>query len=533
MPAIPRRHRGRLASAAVGTLGVDTTTAELLSTVGGQVTQLAGGLARQDRAEQVERQKLLQKQRDAANTVAADRHAGDFETSMIELRRSASNLRDFSDRSSSLMQEFADRIEDPRAKEKFSTRAHASMKSQRDKFSAREDEERLAGIVTNINEALDSSAEAVSREFRDPSSDMGRKMEFLNDMVDRSRATLANAKDAISPGQFKAMSEQQAKTLAEAALTSMVDSTPELMEDFLSSPAIDDLFSDKEVDELRSAAADHIKKRNAFDELVRERQQFNTGQEFVQRVNTPEAPTETEIRQAERDGSLSEKDAKLIRGIKRSSKLFFSINNSQTQAQLSDSFRNMGFESTTERGIKAANKKLSFGQVSLFRQQIMEAMEAGEISQDQGNLWLKRISPKFNEGIDELSERFTLEEDGEHWFDDTVDMFTSPEEKDEARMTFQLMYMRRIDQAGDEATQQGKKLTFTQVKEISMETLEQFKLISNPNYGKYELGTILTDSDGVEMKVLGYDIDGEPVISLDLDTPIHQSRVPIILPRDK
>ena len=250
--------------------------------------------------------------------------------------------------------------------------------------------------------------------------------------------------------------------------------------------------------------------------------QNDMGQKWAVRLGEGDPPTESEMITAKLNNEVTEADISAVRKWKASSKKVFLGDNPKVYAELFEEFA--AIRPKVKRSASAQltedKKNLTFEQVALFRQRTLESMAEGEISQSIGDRWLRRITPRFNEGADELLKSINEVTVAEGWFFDTTEnILKDPNEIADATMRLQDELMKGIDTKEDEL---DRRLNFDEFKELADDIKTNFTFRTNQNKGTYKLGEIRQIS-GKLWRVTGYDTDGEPIIDDNLDAPVKEA----------
>jgi hypothetical protein len=536
MPAIPVRQRRNLAPLAVGTPGIDNADAQAV----GAIADAGASIAKDERAEEAAQGKILNKHRTAAGLVRADRFVGQFQTDLIKIKQESRSIEEYNARSEEARAKYLDQMEDPDVVSRFTKDSSNFLTQDRKSMGAVETGRLQEQIVTDIVEAHEEAIERTSQLFR---GELDNPAELFNipgtgvidsflSTVETERAKLQNNIDdgVLTHKKAKELGDNLMRHMTEAAALSIVDYHPDRLEEFLTSPGVDAMFSDKEVDEFRETATAHSKRMLADAKVALEAKQFENHSGFIDRALAGNYDPEKTIREGELTGDITKTEGNSVRALKRLARHQFTGDNFQTQERLSSSFARLGVGELEGKG-KALSKRIqhtiTFAQASQFRQEVLESMEnEGGTSRATGEKWLKRIDPKFYAGLDRITDKsrfFTWQTEATEGASVKLRSFTTPDGMAEARAMFEGFFMDRIDKAGNEASEDGISLNQAQVQDIADEAWEEYKVATNPTYQKWALGSKIDDGEGAMIKIIGYDTDGEALISYDLDAETHEA----------
>lgn len=504
MVDIPEFRTQRKASSVVGTPGVDRSGERIAQTVK-QSTDQVFKLALDAKI----------KKQDVADRASANKQIMDFELQSELMRQESHKKFQGSGRSTreeaeeinsslnKLREDFASQIKSPTARSLFNQSAFQVIKSRNSKSVTQALERQTVETFNNTVEATDAIPKMTSAIFSQTDLSIEEKMDELSRQLDNGLAVVDGAKEVLSPEQHKELREQLPQSIAKAAVFSLLDTNPEQAVDVLNSGEFDDQFTPEEKQKLLKDANDYLGQKQALGKKIKLEGQEQNERGLATRVAEGDIPSEAEIQQMLVNEDITDGYAKALNNLKKSKDAVFAGDNPRRFNELIAEFNTLGI---TEQGETDA----TFGQLSRFRQRVLEAHASGEINKETMTRWMKHVEPKFNEGVQDLFKELNKKKkNGFDLFGLWTDQHLEDEDEiAEGKMAMQLELMRRID---EEENQQ--RITGRRVNQMAKEILDDFIIEKNPNRTRFEKDQVINTGKGF-VRIVGFDTDGDPIITL-------------------
>ena len=516
---IPEGQRRRLQSARVGTAGVDLSTARAISSVAGAVKKVEAKQAKAEAKQSALRKQALTDSRTAIR-------GSKFATKVSSIRSASTDPEDFNTKIGELLESDVAGIEDDTERAAFSRFASNHVLSQSLRANKHFRDRELGEIENNININAETNAMFLSDTFGlvgvsltdIPLSSAIEDFDEVNKLHD---AQLDTFTQALGLQKVQELKQNDRAMNARGAVSALVDSSPRDVEEFINR-AVKDLLPPDEVQEIREYATRVAVAREKQKKALRIRTQNDTGETWANRLAAGDVPTEAEMATAKLNNEVTEADITAVRKWKASDKKVFLGDNAKAYAGLVTEFGAIGPETQkrADKQLKEDMQNITFEQVALFRQRVLESMAEGEISQGTGQKWLTRITPRFNEGVDGLLNSINTVVTAEGWWSDSTEqILTDPNEVIEANMRMQNQLMQEID---NQENKLDRRLRFDEIKTITDDIKTNFTFRTNQDRGTYKLGEIRQLS-GRLYRVTGYDLDGEPILNDDLNASVSEA----------
>lgn len=510
---IPETTRRRLASSVVGTPGQDLSLSRIFATTGEVLGQAEREKAKQEQARRVKTQTAL-------DTTSASRGVAGFNSELNRIGRDARTQEEYDTTVKESFQRKLQGFDNDEARAQFSKKASTLMVRKGDQFFNRNEDKKLEIIQVGLNNSVEELAAETEDIFGDPGLTLDDKLLFFASNLDVAQDTINGAKDALGAEAHSNFSEETAQTLARTAALSLLETNPEQVDEFLDEINAAGILDKEEISQIKDDAADYEKKIARSREAATKIRQSTVEDDFTNRALDEENPPSlSEIDSAVLNGDISESYARKLKAFNKSSRAIFAQDNPATYGELQTQFSAITKTKETRGGRKiTVNKDTSLEQLSLFRQGVLESMEAGEISKETGKLWMNRISPKFNEKIDELLKNINnVDIEIDNAFDMTSRIITDPAELQEANMRLQKDLMQGIDSFERD---KGSRASLQEMRGILQGVTKEFVHSNNPDRSVYALGEVI-QRKGRKWIIYDFTSTGSPMLSSNLDRKIH------------
>lgn len=463
MANIPIRSRRRLASSVVGTLGVDTTQAQILATgakvalnLGGQVK--AHREARDKRAEKREKDRNAQSaRRDSfVNRSEANRQMVDFNRGLNVIGRDARSQQEYDEQTDQLFNDFSSAFESDDARARFISSAGPKMQSKGDRFFIKNEQDKIDTIQSNVNIAVDKITEDVSLSMSDDQLRFGEKMLDFASSVQDASTVLQDMEGSMSPAAFENFSKEIVSGMATEAVLSLMTANPDQVEPFLNALEDNTPFNKEDIGRIMDQANQYKRKQTELRNRTRVVNNSNLVSDLLLRMTDGEEIPETEINRllllTPANGGINATQAGALRASNTTNAREFTGGTAFSHNQLMELYRNIPLdrdiaakvqtktlrediertadplrefihpsntltpddrtfrtkkgEETPEEKEDASNVDNFFAQVAGFRQRVMEARELGSkkggITDKQAKGLLSIVNPVFRGGVEEI-----------------------------------------------------------------------------------------------------------------------------------
>ncbi len=515
---IPEVTRRKLASAQVGVVRADPSLSRALSGAGRELVRRGGQQVQREQTQIKQLQAQQAQTQSALDTVTASSGIAKFNSELNVIGRDAQSQGEYDKAVQEALNRNSGDFTSDDARARFGTKAAALMTRKADSFFKRNENRKIEGVQTGLNDTVEGLSEEIDDVFSDPDIPVADKLAIFADNIDIANDTISGAKDALSPEALKAFRGESAQALTRAAVLALMESDPDGVESFLSLIDAGDILDKEEISDIRKQATGMAESKKKLRKTLTTRAQNTTGQDWAQRTAKGNPPTENEINAAIWNGTATEKDARAVRKLKASKRKVFIGDNPRTVTGLLNQYSLLA-KSLIDEGVDEDGgdlEPLLMAKVSGFRQKVMESMEAGTLSLPTGKKWLNRMEPIFQGGVTSLVKRVGVEQSAFLWGTTFVELITKPEDKEIATATFMNELMDRIDKGEQKA---GAQLESTDIKEIMDKLVDDFTLKLNPNAGTFKLGDI-RDIGGQKFKIVAKTLAGDALYDDDLNAPI-------------
>lgn len=544
MGVIPEFQRRRLASQIVGTPGVDVSQGAVGRVLGGALAGLSEGLFEPLLKQQEAQRKETQKLQDVAEGNRAIRdsvaYINQVKPLMDSHRKQNSPQAKVNEDLNNFRDTFFKEGDSSVYREAFSDRVNKSIIQISEGYAKKIQKQQLRSIADNMTGVAVEAQKMIQDEFADPDSDdfsraiiMQIAMEKIQEAIEANRGSLGV--DALA--KFE---KETNNALLQAAVNTLMDVAPEEVDAFLDSEeaellALDGDVSDKDKTEIRKTASDFKAKKLKIAQEIRRQNIFEAEGDMVRRMAAGEQISETERTQAllkeGLPGGISKAFSDRLKDRNKSVKTrLFLGDNVKTFGELQQEMSflgELGEELFEEGDIKGLRDKdaFAFERITSFRQRVLEAEENGMPKVDVRR-WLRLTSPAFNEGMKDMLKHINkMTVPGAWWGTNEVEIFKTEAEKAEALMILTKELYDRVDRRENELK---RRIQATELRKIKFEVEKDFKILTSPEFSKFDLGEITVlqrgANKGRKVKIIGHDAAGKNLISYDLDAPV---RVPI------
>lgn len=511
MGRIPEVSRGRLASSVVGTPGIDRSTEAAFQTLA-QVSE------REFVAQRAQDAKIQQ----ANDTVNANVRAVNFDNKIERLSREDLTPEEYTKRAGELFTKTLGDIKSPRERSFFSTKGSELLRRKNDAVFKRDQNRKIQNIQTGVNSAIDQSAAGIADIFSDPEEDPADKLLELSSKMELIGTLVEESKGSFSAKAIEDIKKEFPETLARAAVQGLMDSNPEQIEGLLDSLKDSNIFTPDQISQFRKDADQFIKRKNQLAKSAGLKIQFGLEGSWASDAAKGEFRSESEIEQAILNKDISVSFGTAYKRRKKSDRAIFDGQNVRSSAELVTKFVELGAPKTGKgKRTFTFNEEVTFEDISLFRQNVMEAREVGNISASDEARYLRLVEPKFQENVQALMEDLAKKSATLDNAQSIAKVATSEENRDALTTTFTAELLDRID---IEENQTGQRLSNERHKELSKKIMDDILVGFQINRGRFHLGQIVT-VNGQDQKIVGWRLDGRTVID-----DVHKPILPVPLP---
>jgi len=462
MANIPIRSRRRLASSVVGTLGVDTTNAQILAQ-GAEVALNLAGVAKQTRLKK-ERKKEIEaakreRERNAqsarrdsfVNRSEANRQMVDFNRGLNVIGRDAKNQQEYDEQTGQLFNEFSEGFDSEDARARFISSASPKMQSKGDRFFIKNEQDKIDTIQSNVNIAVDKITEDVSLSMSDDQSRFGEKMLDFASSVQDASTVLQDMEGSMSPAAFENFSKEIVSGMAKEAVLSLMTANPDQVEPFLNALEDNTPFNKEDTGRIMDQANQYKRKQTELRNRTITVNNSNLESDLLLRMSDGEEIPETEINRllllTPANGGINATQAGALRNYNTTNAREFTGGTAFSHNQLMEFYRDIPLtldetpeeqaaklkkdiertagplqekvshakdpafrtkerQGSPEEQLETSNVDNFFAQVAGFRQRVMEARELGSkkggITDKQAKGLLSIVNPVFRGGVEEI-----------------------------------------------------------------------------------------------------------------------------------
>lgn len=515
---IPERQQRKLASQRTQTLGVDVSRVGLF----GDLAKASSAFAKEARKEDLATQKAQANQTALRRGALVDSRSAieivNLNNDLDDIKRGSKDIRDYNEKASALLKDRVDGIEDDDLRATFSQDASKLFINKNAKFSKDFRGEELGEIETNLNSTKDRYAQAIvdlfSNKTEGAAQDIKGKIDTFKFLAGMFKDSSDKFKEALGDSSLTEFQQGSAVEFVRSAVDGLLETNPEDVETFLNSEGVSDILPPDEVRKLKKDASSLRQARQKDANFQRKVVQSATATQFFKDTAEGRAPSPTVLNFNVAEGTLTKEDAEKIRKYETSiNKKEFLGDNPKTYSELLTSFGSITVEKD---GKREFSEEASLEKLSLFRQQIMESMETGDLTKATGRSWLKLIEPKFNEGIKETLENIGNVNIVSEIWGGTTSLFTDIDDQDQLTLELQNTFMQEIDEAENEL---GRRITPLEMSGIVDNIKENFTFKKNVSRMQFTAGRTI-ELEGIRYKVVGHAEDGMPLLDTNLNAPL-------------
>lgn len=517
---IPERQRRKLASQQVGTPGLDLSSARLA----GQLAGTSEAFAKEARKESLAKRKVEAKQTALRKGALIDSRSAiglvDLNNDLDDLKRGSKDIRDYNEKAGALLQERIDDIEDDELRASFSSDASRLLKNKNTKFSKDFRNEELDEIKSNLDSTTDRFAQSIgdlfSNKTEGAAKDLPGKIDTFNFLVEMFTDSSNKFKDALGSASLADFKQKAATEFARSAIDGLMETNPEDVDKFLDSSGVSELLPPDEVRAIKTEASKLRQARQRDSDFQRKVLQSSTATNFFKDTAEGRAPSPTVLNFSVAEGTLTKEDADSIRKYESSlKKKEFLGDNPKTYSGLLTSY---GAITVDKRGKRKVSDEATLESLSIFRQQVMESMQTGDISRATGKKWLAMIGPKFDEEVTKTLDNIGNVNIVSGTWEGITSLFSNKDDKTKLELTVELQndLMQMIDEQEDLL---GKRLNIREMSGIVEDLKINFTFKNNKARIDFPAGRVITIED-IRYKVVGHAEDGMPLLDPNLSAPL-------------